>query len=54
MLPPDPKTWLVVASHPVVGVAATLIAYSIALRINRRCRGNPITNPTLLAILMLA
>ena len=54
MAPDGPASWHALAAQPAIGVAATVCAYSLAVRVNRACRGNPLANPTLVAIAILA
>ena len=54
MAPDSSASWHAIAAQPAIGVAATVCAYSLAVRINRACGGNPLANPTLVAIVMLA
>ncbi len=41
------------AQNPVFGVTATLLAYEIGRKVQRRCGGQPIANPVLIAIALL-
>ena len=54
MSPADASLWRSIASQPAIGVTATIGAFLLALRINRMCHGNPLLNPTLIAILIMA
>ncbi|MCU0627331.1 MAG: LrgB family protein [Gemmatimonadaceae bacterium] len=48
------QLWVYLSSTPLFGLAATLIAYVIGLRLQRAARGHPLANPVLLAISVLA
>ena len=51
---PDPLAWQSLATQPAVGVALTLAAFLVALRLHRLGRSHPVLNPTMLAIVMVA
>ncbi|HME23451.1 MAG TPA: LrgB family protein [Acetobacteraceae bacterium] len=53
MRPLDAPAWQQLAGLPSVAIGATVPAYVIALRLQRRCAGSPILNPTLVTILLV-
>ena len=46
--------WVYLETTPLLGLAATLLAYRLALEASRLARGHALANPVLLAILLLA
>ena len=40
-------------ASPLTGVFVTLLAYRLALWLNRRCHGHPLSNPVLIGVLLL-
>ncbi|MFW6168174.1 MAG: LrgB family protein, partial [Ralstonia sp.] len=48
------KLWVYLAASPLLGLTATLVAYLIAFRIHERRRFNPLVNPLLIAVAILA
>ncbi|WP_028535177.1 LrgB family protein [Paludibacterium yongneupense] len=44
-------TWL--HTSPLTGLLLTLLAYRLAVSVNRRCRGNPLSNSVLVAVLLV-
>ncbi len=45
---------LLAISRPTLSLFGTLFAYEIGLRLQRRCRGNPLVNPVLIAVVLVA
>ncbi|AST33118.2 LrgB family protein [Ralstonia solanacearum] len=54
MTPDLHKLWVYLAASPLLGLTATLIAYLIAFRLYERSRFNPLVNPLLIAVAILA
>lgn len=48
-----PAPWLTLLSQPAVAIAVTILAYALAVRLQRRFPRNPLLNPTLVAILLV-
>ena len=46
--------WVYLAREPLAALAATLSAWWLALRVQGLCRGHPLANPVLIAVVMLA
>lgn len=46
--------WVYLATSPLLWLTATLLAYQGAYWVFQRCGGHPLTNPVLLAVLILA
>ena len=53
MTPPTLLPLLSMA-RPTLALFGTLVAYEIGLRLQRRCRGNPLVNPVLIAVVLVA
>ena len=51
--PPIHDIWVYLAASPLLGLTITLLAYTLALVVHRRCRLHPLTNPVLLAVALL-
>ncbi len=51
---PLPEIWSYLAREPLLWLTATLVAYLIGDATHRACRGNPLANPVLVAVLLLA
>lgn len=47
------EIWVYLAASPLLGLTVTLLAYQGAVHINQRCKGHPLVNPVLLAVVML-
>ena len=45
------RTYL--SASPLLGLLLTLVAFQIAVWIHRRCHGNPLTNPIMLAVIVV-
>ena len=45
--------WVYLQASPLLGLVATLVAYRLALEVNRLAHGNPLANPVLVAVLVL-
>ena len=48
------EIWVYLAREPLAALAATLLAWLGALRLQRLCRRHPLANPVLFAVLILA
>jgi putative effector of murein hydrolase len=46
--------WTPLVPSPLLWIAATLLAYSLGQAAQRVCRGSPLANPVLIAILLMA
>jgi predicted murein hydrolase (TIGR00659 family) len=44
------RTWLADAMQPATWIALTILVYVLATEAQRRCKGSPLLNPTLLSI----
>ncbi len=47
------QLWVYLAASPLLHLTATLIAYQIGLALHRRTGGNPLSNPVLIAVVLL-
>lgn len=54
MTPDLHKLWVYLAATPLLGLTATLVAYVFAYGIYQRLRFNPLANPVLIAVAILA
>ena len=45
--------WVYLAASPLLGLTITLLAYLLAMALHRRCRMHPLTNPVLIAAVLL-
>jgi len=48
------EIWVYLAASPLAALTATLVAYQAGAWAHRRCGGNPLLNPVLLAVILLA
>ena len=46
--------WVYLSREPLAALTATLLAWLLALRVNRLCGGHPAANPVLIAVAILA
>jgi predicted murein hydrolase (TIGR00659 family) len=54
MTPPLSNLWVYLSTTPLLGLTATLLAYIAAYRIYEHSGLNPVANPVLLAVVLLA
>lgn len=47
------KLWVYLSGNPLVSLLATLVAFMVAIRINRLAKGSPIVHPVIVAIALL-
>ena len=52
-LAPINDIWVYLAASPLLGLTITLLAYVLALAVHQRYRRHPLTNPVLLAVVLL-
>ena len=52
-LAPINVIWVYLAASPLLGLTITLLAYVLALAVHQRYRRHPLTNPVLLAVVLL-
>jgi len=50
----DSSAWHDISVQPVVGLAATVTVFWFAVQLQRRGRGHPLLNPTLIAVVVLS
>jgi len=53
MTPRPDSLWVYLATTPLLGLTATLLAYIVAYRIYQRTRMNPLANPVAIAVILL-
>ena len=53
MMPSPAEVWQHLASSPLMGLGATLVAYKISVALHIRSRFNPLLNPLAVAIVLL-
>ena len=46
--------WVYLAATPLLGLTVTLVAYLVAINIYARARHNPLANPVLIAVALVA
>jgi predicted murein hydrolase (TIGR00659 family) len=47
------EIWVYLSASPLLGLTLTLLAYQGAVWLNQRCKGHPLANPVLLAVIVL-
>lgn len=47
------EIWVYLSTSPLLGLTMTLLAYQAALLVNQRCKGHPLANPVLIAVIAL-
>lgn len=53
MSPRIGEIWVYLSTSPLLGLTLTLLAYQGAVWLNRRCKGHPLANPVLIAVIVL-
>ena len=53
-LPPIHEIWVYLAGSPLFALVLTLGAYALGLAVYERTQRNPLANPVLIAVLLLA
>jgi len=46
--------WVYLSATPLLGLTVTLVVYSLAFQVYKRCSFNPLANPVALSIVLLA